>query len=175
LIKTINGVEEVLILIFAAVGHEYLFWSAVVRVWIVRLFIREKILCVKKTHAKRKQKRNARGFERAKHKTTSCVPYKSEERVSSTIITFCPVNLDKNNLRKRTGVNLLLGQATLIVGEKGSTKIDFNKFARRLFRGFYRLFVYIVYIFVFFCKRCKRVSDYFNKVFCYFFVNDVNE
>ena len=89
------------------------------------------------------KKRNAPGFERAKQKTTSCVPYKREERVSSTIITFCPVNLDKNNLRKRTSVHLLLGQATLIVDKKGSTKIDFNKFARRLFRektkGFYNI------------------------------------
>ena len=65
--------------------------------------------------------------ERAKHKTTTCAPYKREKIVSSTIITFCPVNLDKNNLRKRTSAHLLLGQATLIVNEKGSTKIDFNK------------------------------------------------
>ena len=43
LIKMINGVEEVLIPLFTAFGYEYLFWSVVVRVWIVRLFILEKI------------------------------------------------------------------------------------------------------------------------------------
>ena len=37
-------------------------------------------------------------------------------------------------------VHLLLGQATLIVDEKGSTKIDFNKFARRLFREKTKIF-----------------------------------
>ena len=79
-----------------------------------------------------KQKRNARVFERAKHKTTSYAPYKREKIVSSTIITFCPVNLDTTNLRKQTSVHLLWGQTTLIVDKKGSTKIDFNKFARRL-------------------------------------------
>jgi len=47
---------------------------------------------------------------------------------------FCPVNLDKTNLRKQTSVHLLWGQTTLIVNEKGSTKIDFNKFAKRLLR-----------------------------------------
>ena len=70
--------------------------------------------------------------ERAKHKSTSCAPYEREKRASSKIITFCPVNLDKNNLRKQTSVHLLWGQTTLIVEEKRSTKIDFNKFARRL-------------------------------------------
>ena len=50
-----------------------------------------------------KQKRNARVFERAKHKTTHCVPCKCENTVSSTIITF----LDKTNLRKQTSVHLL--------------------------------------------------------------------
>ena len=50
LIKMINGVEEVLELLFTAFGYEHLFWSIVVRVWIVRLFIREKILFVEKTH-----------------------------------------------------------------------------------------------------------------------------
>ena len=50
LIKMINGVEEVLILLFTAFRYEYLFWSDVVRAWIVRLFIREKILFVEKTH-----------------------------------------------------------------------------------------------------------------------------
>ena len=80
------------------------------------------------------QKINARGvFERAKNKTLSCAPYTREKIVSSTIITFCPVNLDKTNLRKQTSVHLLLGQATLIVNEKGSTKIDF-KFARYLLK-----------------------------------------
>ena len=74
---------------------------------------------------------------RAKHKTTSCAPYRREKIVSSTIITFCPVNLDKTNLRKQTSVHMLLGQATLIVYEKGSTKIDFKfdfKFARYLLK-----------------------------------------
>ena len=33
-------------------------------------------------------KQKTRVFERAKHKTTRCVPYKSENTVSSTIITF---------------------------------------------------------------------------------------
>jgi len=45
--------------------------------------------------------------ERAKHKSTSCAPYEREKRASSKIITFCPVNLDKNNLRKQTSVHLL--------------------------------------------------------------------
>ena len=46
-----------------------------------------------------KRKRNARVFERAKHKTTRCAPYKRDNTVSSTvIITFCPVNVDKNQL-----------------------------------------------------------------------------
>ena len=82
-----------------------------------------------------KHKRNARVFEHAKDKTTSCAPYKREKIVLSTIIMFCPMNLDKTNLRKQKSVHLLLGQATLIVNEKGSTKIDFRfdfKFARYL-------------------------------------------
>ena len=78
-----------------------------------------------------KQKRNARVFERAKHKTTSCAPYKRQKIVSNTIVTSCPVNFDNTNLRKQTNVHLLWGQASLIVEEKSSTKIDFNKFARR--------------------------------------------
>ena len=66
------------------------------------------------------QKINARGvFERAKNKTLSCAPYTREKIVSSTIITFCPVNLDKTNLRKQTRVHLLWSQAPLIVDEKG--------------------------------------------------------
>ena len=56
-----------------------------------------------------KHKRNARVFERAKHKTTSCAPYKREKIVLSTIIMFCPMNLDKTNLRKQTRVHLLWG------------------------------------------------------------------
>ena len=43
LIKMINGVEKVLMLLFTAFEYEFLFWSTVVRVWIVRLIIREKI------------------------------------------------------------------------------------------------------------------------------------
>ena len=85
-----------------------------------------------------KHKRNARVYERAKHKTTNYAPYQREKIVSNTIITFCPVNLDKTNLRKQTSVHLLLGQATLIVYEKGSTKIDFRfdfKFARYLLKS----------------------------------------
>ena len=74
--------------------------------------------------------------ERAKQKTTSCAPYKREKIVLSTISTFYPVNLDDNNLRKRTSVHLLWGQITLIVDKKGSTKIDFKKFARRRFLFF---------------------------------------
>jgi len=66
--------------------------------------------------------------ERGKHKSTSYTPYTRENTVSSTIITF----LDKTNLRKQTSVHLLWDQATLIVEEKRSTKIDFNKFAKRL-------------------------------------------
>ena len=49
-------------------------------------------------------KQKTRVFERAKHKTTRCVPYKSENTVSSTIITF----LDKTNLRKQTSVHLFM-------------------------------------------------------------------
>ena len=81
-----------------------------------------------------KQKRNARVFERWKHKTKNCAPYKRQKIVSNTIITFCPVNFDNNNLRKQTNVHLLWGQASIIVDEKGSTKVYFNKFARRQFR-----------------------------------------
>ena len=66
-------------------------------------------------------------------KTTRCVPYKSENTVSSTIITF----LDKTNLRKQTSVHLLWGQATLIVKEKRSTKIDFHIFARRFHKNWF--------------------------------------
>ena len=43
LIKMIHGVEEALVLLFTAFRYEYLFCSVVVRVWIVRLFIRDKI------------------------------------------------------------------------------------------------------------------------------------
>ena len=49
-------------------------------------------------------KQKTRVFERAKHKTTRCIPYKSENTVSSTIITF----LDKTNLRKQTSVHLFM-------------------------------------------------------------------
>ena len=45
-----RGREKVWILLFTAFRYEHLFWSTVVRVWIVRLFIREKILFVEKTH-----------------------------------------------------------------------------------------------------------------------------
>ena len=51
----INGVEEALVLLFTAFRYEYLFWSTVVRVWIVRLFILEKIRIVEKTHDKKKE------------------------------------------------------------------------------------------------------------------------
>ena len=81
--------------------------------------------------------------ERTKRNTTSCAPYKREKIVSSTIIMFCPVNLDNTNLRKQTNVNLLWSRATLIVTEKGSTKIDFNKFARDNF-GFLKFTVFFV-------------------------------
>ena len=57
LIKMINGVEEVLILLFTAFRYEYLFWSDVVRVWIVRLFIREKIWFVSKRHTTKRRRR----------------------------------------------------------------------------------------------------------------------
>ena len=53
-------------------------------------------------------KQKTRVFERAKHKTTSCAPYKREKIVSSTIITFCPVNFDNTNLRKQTSVHLFM-------------------------------------------------------------------
>ena len=65
-------------------------------------------------------------FVRVKHKTTSCAPYKRQKIVSNTIITSYAVNLDNTNLRKQTNVHLLWGQASLIVEEKSSTKIDFN-------------------------------------------------
>ena len=55
LIKMIHGVEEVVVLLFTAFRYEYLFWSEVVRAWIVRLFIREKILFVEKTNDKKKE------------------------------------------------------------------------------------------------------------------------
>ena len=61
-----------------------------------------------------KHKRNARVFERAKDKTTSCAPYTREKIVSSTIITF----LDKTNLRKQTSVHLLWGQAISLIVEE---------------------------------------------------------
>ena len=54
-----------------------------------------------------KQKRNARVFERWKHKTTRCAPYKRQKIVSNTIITSYAVNLDNTNLRKQTNVHLL--------------------------------------------------------------------
>ena len=66
-----------------------------------------------------KHKRNARVFEHAKDKITSCVPYKREKIVLSTIIIFYTMNLDKTNLRKQTRVHLLWSQAPLIVDEKG--------------------------------------------------------
>ena len=53
--KMINGIEEVLMLLFTAFRYGYLFWSYVVRVWIVRLFILEKILFVEKTNDKKKE------------------------------------------------------------------------------------------------------------------------
>ena len=65
-----------------------------------------------------KHKRNVHVFERAKDKTTSCAPYTLEKIVSSTIITFCPVNLDKTNLRKQTNVHLLLGPSYANCGRK---------------------------------------------------------
>ena len=43
LIKMIDGVDKALILLFTAFRYECLFWSIVVRAWIVRLFILEKI------------------------------------------------------------------------------------------------------------------------------------
>ena len=64
---------------------------------------------------------NARNTEqRVAHLTSARIA------VSSTIITFCPVNLDKTNLRKQTSVHLW-GHVVLkiIVDEKGSTKVDF--------------------------------------------------
>ena len=77
--------------------------------------------------------------ERVKRKTTRCAPYKRENIFSSMIITFCPVNLDNTNLRNRTSVHLW-GYATLIVDEKGSTKIDFSKVARRQFQEKLKIF-----------------------------------
>ena len=58
LIKMINGVEEVLILLFTAFGYEYLFFSVVVRAWKVRLVIREKILFVERHTTKRRRRSN---------------------------------------------------------------------------------------------------------------------
>ena len=55
LIKMIHGAEEVLMLLFTAFRYEYLFLSYVVRVWIVRLFIREKIWFVSKRHTTKKK------------------------------------------------------------------------------------------------------------------------
>jgi len=48
----------------------------------------------------------------------------------------------------------------------------------KILPGFYRLFVYIVYIFVFFVKILfgfYRLFVYIVYIFCLFFVNDVNE
>ena len=56
LIKMIHGVEEVLILLFTAFRYEYLFWSVVVRVWIVRLCIREKIWFVSKRYTTKRRR-----------------------------------------------------------------------------------------------------------------------
>ena len=56
---------------------------------------------------KRTSKKNARVFERAKHKTTSCAPYQRQKIVSNTIVMFCSVNLGKTKLRKQTNVHLL--------------------------------------------------------------------
>ena len=49
LIKVIHGEEEVLMFLFTTFKYEYLFWSDVVRVWIVKLFILEKIR-IQKAH-----------------------------------------------------------------------------------------------------------------------------
>ena len=66
LIKMINGIEEVLMLLFTAFRYEYLFWSYVVRVWIVRLFILEKILFVEKTNDKKKEEGKPKNIWREK-------------------------------------------------------------------------------------------------------------
>ena len=58
-------------------------------------------------------------FQNTKDKITSCVPYKREKIVLSTIIIFYTMNLDKTNLRKQTRVHLLWSQAPLIVDERG--------------------------------------------------------
>ena len=55
LIKMINGVEEALILLFAAFKYENLFWSTVVRAWKVRLVVLEKNFICRKTHDKKKE------------------------------------------------------------------------------------------------------------------------
>ena len=47
-VEIINGMEEVLILLFTAFGCEYLFWNVVARVWKVRFVIREKFLIVER-------------------------------------------------------------------------------------------------------------------------------
>ena len=52
--KVINGVEEVLIFLFATFRYEFLCWSDVVRFSIVRLFLLEKIR-FQKTHDKKKE------------------------------------------------------------------------------------------------------------------------
>ena len=58
LIKVINRVKEVLILLFTAFGYEYLFWSVVVRAWIVRLVIRKKIRFVSKRQTTKRSRRS---------------------------------------------------------------------------------------------------------------------
>ena len=85
------------------------------------------------------QKKRACFWTLSKDKTTNCAPCKRQKIVSNTIITFCPVNLDNTNLRNRTSVHLW-GYATLIVDEKGSTKIDFSKVARRQFQEKLKIF-----------------------------------
>ena len=68
-IKMINGAEELLILLSTAFGYEYLFWSVVVRVWIVRLFIRERFYLSKRQTTKRRRRPNQKYLARSQKKT----------------------------------------------------------------------------------------------------------
>ena len=60
LIKRDNAGEEVSILLFSAFGYEYLYECTVLRVWKVRLVIREKILFSLKAHDNQKRKKDGK-------------------------------------------------------------------------------------------------------------------
>ena len=75
LIKMIHGVEKVLIPLFPAFGYENLFWSVVVRVWIVRLFILEKIRFVSKRQTTKRRRRSNQKYLERKMFQRNCLGY----------------------------------------------------------------------------------------------------